>query len=230
VGVEYNPSPWLHFGAEVSYGWFESDEGNADGLMVPHAHVDFHLPFGGAWEVLAGFDVGFPGGDETLVGDHWEFTPSVEIRYNREIWFAAAGTSFVFTEGDGHDHGADGHEHGDEEDADHEEDGDHEQDESDSSNGETSFEDVVDPHGSRELHYFTAFGVRVLDERLELESRLSGIHVTSGDTPDRNYVRAGLRASWKFDERWAISAQASMPLTEARRNEWQASLAVRVGF
>lgn len=220
VGVEFSVTSWLHLGGELSYGWFNSDEGGADGLMVPHAHADLHFPLGGSWEVLAGFDVGFPGGDEALVGDHWEFTPSVELRYDQHTWFGAVGTSFAFTEGDDqHDH-----EH------EHDEAGDEHDEHSHDEHGEADFHEIVDPHGSRELHYFAAFGVRVLDESLELESRLSGIHVTSGDTEDRNYVRAGLRAAWKIDDRWTVSAQASLPITEARRNEWQASLAVRVGF
>jgi hypothetical protein len=219
VGAEYMIAPWLHFGGEIAYGWFDSIEGGADGFMVPHLHIDTHLPLGGSWELLAGFDVGFPGGKEVLVGRLWEFTPSVELRYERERWFAAAGGSFVFVEGeDAHDDGDEEVEFGDGEDghSDHD--------------GAPDFHEIVDPHGERELYYHAAFGVRAFDERVELESRLSGIHIVSGETPDRNYIRGGLRASWKLDERWVVRAEASMPLTNARRNEWQASLAVRVGF
>lgn len=244
VGFEYSATSWLHMGADVSYGWFDSDEGSADGLMVPHAHIDIHLPLGGSWELLASFGVGFPGGEENLVGDHWEFTPGIELRYDRHTWFASAGASFVFVEG-GHHHHHDHHasdadesheehdEHGEEHDA-HEE-PDHDEypahhDHAHAGHAENDFHEIVDPHGSRELHYHVAFGVRPFDERLELESRLSAVHVTSGDTEDRNYLRAGLRASWKIDDRWIVSTQGSVPITDARRNEWQASLAVRVDF
>ncbi|RYD76866.1 MAG: hypothetical protein EOP84_16325 [Verrucomicrobiaceae bacterium] len=89
---------------------------------------------------------------------------------------------------------------------------------------------MVDPHGDREVHYHTTFGVRLFDESLTLEGRFHGVHVISGETPDRDYLRAGVRAVYRLSENCAIRTEASIPLTDARRNQWQASASLQVSF
>jgi hypothetical protein len=228
LGADFAILPWLHLGGDVSYGWFNSDESNSSGLLVPHAHLDIHLPLAGHWEVVTGLEVGFPGGDEELVGRHWEWAPHVEIRHDRETWFVAAGASFVIISGENHEHHAheESEEHHEEEGHDHEEESEHED------HGEEALDihRIVDPHGERELQYYGAFGVRLLDQRLTVETRLSGVHVTSGDTDDRNYLRAGLRASWMLNERLTLTTEGSVPITDAERNQWQVSFGMRVAF
>lgn len=216
LGFDYAVLPWLHLGGDVSYGWFDSKGGSADGWLVPHAHVDFHLPLGSNWEAVVGLGVGFPGGEAALVGDHWSWEPHLELRYDRRAWFFATGVNFTIISGETHDEHE--HEHGDEEEV-------HEHD-----HEERDFHEIVDPHGQRELRYYGAFGVRMFDERLALEARLTGVHITSGTEDNRNYLRGGIRASWRLTERVSIYAEGNVPLTDAQRNDWQSSAALRIAF
>jgi hypothetical protein len=215
VGIDFAVRPWLHVGGDIAYGWFESGRTKVDGWLSPHAHLDLHLPVGGAWEVVAGLDVGLPFGDEALVGEHWEWAPHVELRYDRGGWYAEAEASLAFIKEKGeHDHHAE--EEGDTHEGEHE----HSMD----------VPEIVEPHGERELRYGLAAGVRLLDRRLTLESRLTGIHILAGETPEDDYLRTGVRVSWAFDHRWLLSAEGTVPITDAERNQWQASVGLRVGF
>ena len=222
VGVDYAVVPWLHLGGDFSHGWFDSEDGSADGWLTPHAHLDFHIPLGGAWEVLAGFEVGFPGGEEALVGDHWEWAPHVEVRYDPGNWYAQASASLVLVAGEEHDHAERGTEHSSEA---------ADQEHSEEAHTRTDdFHEVVDPHGERELRYSLAAGVRLLESRLSLESQLSAVHVLSGESPADNYVRAGVRASFTLHKQFIVTAGASVPISDAERNQWQASMGIRVSF
>ena len=227
LGLDYTVLPWLHIGGDVSYGWFSSPEGDADGWLIPHFHADVHLPLGGKWEVVTGLEIGFPAGEENLTGDHWEWAPHVELRRDAGPWYVAAGASFAISSGDSHDHddhAQEGHEE-------HEHDHEDEAHDHAAHQGHTGdFHEIVDPHGERELRYYAAFGVRVFDEKVTLESRLSGVHVTSDDTEFRNYLRGGLRVNWQIRENLTFSTEGSVPLTNAERNDWQASAALRVAF
>jgi hypothetical protein len=249
LGISYQATSWLHLGAEAVYGWFDSREGRSGGWMVPHFYAEAHLPVAENWEVALGAEVGTPGGDEGLVGDHWELAPAITVRYDKGKWFAEAGASFVFIlGGTDHDHGADHEEHGEaeahneeehheeaEEGHEHEaEEHGHETEQPAHSGGHAhapgDYHEVVDPHGERELHYHAAFGVRLLDERLTLEGRFHGVHVTSGETEDRDYLRAGVRAAYVINETWSIRTEGSVPITDARRNQWQTSVSLQVSF
>jgi hypothetical protein len=243
LGVAFRPISWLEVGAEASYGWFDSAEGSADGWMIPHVHVDAHIPIAPNLELVVGGDIGFPGGEEALVGDHWEFVPHLAVRYDKGNWFAEAGVAYVFiTGGDIHDHGSQAGEsesdHGgdvhDEEDHEGEEHDEHEEEHGEGSHashgGTADFHEIVDPHGEQELQYHGALGLRLLDERLTLEGRVQGVRVTRGSTEDRNYVRAGLRTTWSFNEHWRVRAEASVPITDARRNHFQGSISLQVSF
>lgn len=239
VGISFAVTPWLHVGGEASYGWFDSSEGGSGGWLMPHFHVEVEFPLAEGLEVSLGTELGIPGGDEGLVGEHWELAPGLTVHYERGWWFAEAGASFFFVNGgDHHDHhgseGEEDHDHEEKEPLGEAEDGDDEE----HHHGEAhehghepgDFHDVVDPHGARELHYQAAFGVRLLDERLTLEGRFHGVHVTSNDTPARDYLRAGLRASYVITENWAVRTEASVPISDARRNQWQTSVSVQVSF
>lgn len=216
LGIDYAVTPWLHLGGDFAYGWYDSDDGRADGWMTPHAHLDFHIPIRGAWEIIVGLEVGFPGGDEALVGDHWEWAPHLELRYDPGQWFAEAGASLSFIVGekdhahdhDEHAHEGEAHDHGD----------------------TADFHEIVDPHGERELDYYGTLGVRLLDRRLTLAGRIAGVHVLAGETPADDYLRAGLRVSYQVTEKVLLSTEASLPITDAERNQWQISAALRVGF
>lgn len=214
LGVDYAIVPWLHVGGEASYGWFDSAEGSDEGWLVPSAHLDLHLPLGGAWEIVAGLEIGFPGGEESLVGDHWEWIPHLEVRFDPGSWFVEAGGSLAMASGETeHDeHDADEHEAaGEHDDA-------------------TDFHEIVDPHGEREFHYFGVAGIRLLSRRLTLESQVSGVHVLSDDTAADNYLRAGVRVSYEMNERMVVSAGGSVPITDAERNQWEASAGLRFSF
>ena len=216
LGIDYAVTPWLHVGGDVTYGWYDSPTGRADGWMTPHAHLDFHIPIRSAWEVIVGLEVGFPGGDEALVGDHWEWAPHLELRYDPGQWFAEAGVSLSYIVGEKdhhHDHEGEAHEgeahdHGD----------------------TADFHEIVDPHAERELDYYGALGVRLLDRRLTLAGRLAGVHVLAGETPSDDYLRAGLRVSYQITEKVLLTTESSLPITDAERNQWQISAALRVGF
>ncbi|HEX8295551.1 MAG TPA: hypothetical protein VF593_04585 [Chthoniobacteraceae bacterium] len=244
VGFDYAVLPWLHLGGDVSYGWFDSDAGRAAGLLAPHAHVDFHIPIAPAWEVIAGFEVGFPGGEEALVGKHWELAPHVELRYDRGGWFAEAGARLVFVTGeDNHEHEHAAHEHAEEagETEEHGEEEEHHGEEE--AHGEeehheagathvhaADFHETVEPHGERELQYSVGVGVRLLQKRLTLETQLTGVRVLAGETPADDYLRAGVRGSWALTERVLLTTEGSIPITDAERNQWQTSMGVRVSF
>ncbi|MHA3770999.1 hypothetical protein ACXR0O_05610 [Verrucomicrobiota bacterium sgz303538] len=224
VGISFAATPWLHVGGEASYGWFDSSEGSSGGWLMPHFHAEVEFPLAKGLEVSFGAELGIPGGDEGLVGEHWELAPSIAVHYERGRWFAEAGASFFFVNGEDHHdhHGSEGeeghhdeHTHGEEHEHGHE---------------PGDFHDVVDPHGARELHYHAAFGIRLLDERLTLEGRFHGVHVVSNDTPDRDYLRAGLRTSYSITENWAVRTEASVPISDARRNQWQTSVSLQVSF
>ena len=239
VGVAYRVTPWLEVGAEATYGWFSSQEGGTGGWMLPHFHVDVHIPVAEHLELVIGGGTGIPGGDEGLVGDHWEFVPHLALRYDTGKWFAEAGASYAFISGHDHDHSS-------HEEESHHEEHDHEEGHGEDGHEETharhdsrqhrdehsagDFHEIVDPHGEQELQYHLSAGVRLLDERLTVEGRFSGVHVTRGYTPDRDYLRGGLRATWAMNDNWRIRAEASVPITEARRNHFQGSLSVQVGF
>lgn len=240
LGISYQATPWLHVGAEIGYGWFDSHEGRSSGWLIPHFFTEVHLPLSETWEVALGGEVGVVGGDEGLVGDHWELAPSVTLRYDRGRWYAEAGARFVFIlGGEDHDHGEeDGSAGHPEEEAEHgHEAGEHGHDEHEGhayaaghAHAPGDFHDVVDPHGERELHYHVALGVRFLDERLTLEGRFHGVHVTSGHTIDRNFLRAGLRASYAINDNWSVRTEASVPVGDARRYQFQTSVSLQVSF
>ena len=228
-GFDFAATPWLHVGGDVSYGWFDSKLGDSSGWLVPHAHIDVHIPIRDHWEILVGARIGFPGGDEALVGNHWEWEPHAELTYDRGNWFARAGVGLVFVTGDDHaDHGeAEGELHGEDQ---HDE-TEHAHGESEESHGSSpDFHEIIHPHGERELNYYGAFGVRMLDQRLTVEARLAGVHVLSNDTAERNYLRAGLLGSWQFAEDLSVAAQFSMPISDAERNDMQVAVGVRVAF
>ena len=214
LGIDYAVTPWFHLGGDVSYGWYDSAVGRADGWMKPHAHLDFHIPIRSAWEIIVGLEVGFPGGDEALVGSHWEWAPHLELRYDPGQWFAEAGASLSFIVGDkdndheGEAHAGAAHDHGD----------------------AVDFHEIVEPHGERELDYYGTLGVRLLDRRLTLAGRLAGVHVLVGETPADDYLRAGLRVSYQLTGKVLLTTEASLPITDAERNQWQISAALRVGF
>lgn len=216
LGIDYAVTSWLHIGGDVSYGWYDSSAGRADGWMTPHAHLDYHIPLRGAWEVIVGLEVGFPGGDEALVGDHWEWAPHLEVRYDPGQWFAEIGATLAFIVGEedhahdheGHAHEGEAHDHGD----------------------TADFHEIVDPHGERELDYYGTLGVRLLDRRLTLAGRLAGVHVLAGETPADDYLRAGLRVSYQITDKVLLTTEGSLPITDAERNQWQVSVGLRVGF
>lgn len=228
-GFDYAAVEWLHVGGSVSYGWFHGDDGDAQGWLQPSVHLDLHVPIASDWEVVAGLEVGVPGGKEELVGVHWEWTPHLELRYDRGGWYVETGASLAFVVEDAHAHEPEGPaeeneaehrrqhaENGDEEIHPHEHSGD--------------FHEIVSPHGERELHYFAEAGVRVLNKRLNLGARLSGVHVLAGESSGADYVRAGLGASWALNERMIISSNVGAPISDAARNRWQSSVGLRVGF
>jgi hypothetical protein len=232
-GADYQILPWLHIGGEFGYGWFDSREGSAEGWLTPYFHLDAHIPLAGNWELIAGLGVGFPGGEKNLVGDHWTWEPHLELRYDRGPWYVAAGVGLAFIEGDNHeDHDHDSHEEEEHEDghADHEEGAHDEHAEHDHHAHSGDFHEIVDPHGDREFHYYGAFGVRLLEERVSVEARLVGVHVISGESPADNYLRAGLRTSWNITDRFALSAEGNVPITSTERNDWQTSLSFRFQF
>jgi hypothetical protein len=237
LGLSYRATPWLNVGAEISYGWFDSDEGRSSGVMLPHFFADVHLPVAKNWEAVVSMGAATPGGDEGLVGDHWELTPGIALRHDRRGWFAEAGANLVFVLG-GTDHNHEGEGDADHDSHEEEEQGEEEDHEAEDGHGHVEehghapgdFHEVVDPHGECEVNYYATFGVRLLDERLTLEGRFHGVHVISGETPDRDYLRAGARAIYRLKENWAIRTEASVPITDARRNQWQASLSLQVSF
>lgn len=234
AGFDFAVLPWLHLGGEATYGWFDSEAGSADGWMSPSAHADLHLPIGGNWELIAGFGVGFPGGEEALVGEHWLWEPHLELRYDRGAWFVAAGVGLAILTGSGHQHEeAEAHaEHAEEEGEAHEEGEEAHAEEahahSHASGGD--FHEIVDPHGERELEYYGAAGVRLLDQRLTLEGRLSGVRVLQGETPARDFLRIGARTALRLGKDVTLSAGGSVPITDARRSEWQAFISAGVAF
>jgi hypothetical protein len=248
VGFDYEIFPSLHIGADLTYGWFDSKTGDADGLLSPHLHFDFHIPLARGWEIGLGVEVGLPGGEEALVGEHWELAPHLEVRYDAGAWFVDADAKlvFVFEEGDHHQHGgSDHHEHEAEEDESgpHEHAAEpHDEEHEEETHTDThdhhlhahehpeDFHHLVEPHGESELQYSLAAGVRVFDRKLTLESRLAGVRVLAGETAAQNYVRGGFRASWALNERVLLIGEASMPVTDAERNQWQTSIAMRVSF
>jgi hypothetical protein len=231
LGADFAVLPWLHLGGDLSYGWFDGPSAKADGWLTPHAHLDVHLPVSGRFEVIAGLEIGFPFADEDLAGEHWEWVPHVELRYDAGPWYAAAGVDFAFTDV-AHEHHADeseeepakehenesvAHDEGHVEEHDHSEHTGH-------------LHEIVDPHGERELRYHAAFGVRLIDQKMTAELRFSGVHVISDDTDARNYLRGGLRLTWRVSEAISLSTEGNIPIGHAERNDWQASAAVRVGF
>lgn len=215
VGADFALLPWLHLGADGAYGWFDGDQGRAEGWLTPHLHLDVHVPLARNFEIIAGLEVGLPIADASLAGDHWEWAPHVELRYDLGKWYAVAGIDFAFTDG-AHQHGEEDHE------------GEHDLEE----HGEHGAElhEVVDPHGKRELRYHAAFGARFRDEALTAEARLTGIHVFSNDTDLQNYVRGSLRLTWRWSGRVSFSVEGNVPIGHGERNDWEASGAVRVRF
>ncbi len=252
VGMSYRVNEWLNLGAEVTYGWFDSVEGRSSGVMFPHFFADVHLPIAERWEAIVSLGTATPGGDEGLVGNHWEVSPGIALRYDTGRWFVEAGANLFFLYGyHDHAHGSgDDEQHEDHEEeaheehhdeAGHEDDHGHEhehEEETHHAHSDTEghghapgdYHEVVDPHGKREVDYYLSLGVRLLDERLTLEGRFHGVHVISGDTPSRDYLRVGARAVYQVNENWAIRTEASVPITDARRNQWQTSLSVQVSF
>ena len=229
LGADFAVTPWLHLGGDFSYGWFDGVDGQADGWLTPHAHLDVHLPVSENFEVIAGLEVGFPFADEELTGEHWEWVPHLEVRYDAGAWYAAAGVDFAFSDVGHGEHFHEGEEEngGDNEQAEEEHDeGEH----LDQPGHEAHLHEIVDPHGERELRYHAAFGVRMMEERMTAEVRFSGVHVISDDTEARNYLRGGLRLTWRLSEAVSFSAEGNIPIGHAERNDWQASAAVRVGF
>lgn len=250
AGFSFAATPWLYLGGEFSYGWFSSKEGDAEGWLRPSAHIDFHAPLGGNWELIAGLEVGFPAGDDDLTGDEWEWMPHLEIRYDAGPWFVEVGASYLIVSGSDHDHGhahedhaeADegaheheheeehGHEEGHAEEEEHTEDL-HAHEHSAAAHASThGFHEIVDPHGEQEWRTHIAAGVRLLDERLTLRARVSAVHVAKGETENDNYFRVGANGFWRFHERLAAGVDINAPIGGPRRNEWQASASLRVEF
>ena len=203
ASLEYFLLPWLVVGGDLSYGWYESRRERAAGWLAPHAHVDLHLPLGPHWEVVAGLDAGFPGADAALAPDDWEWAPHVELRHDRQAWYAEAGVSATFVVAE-------------------------RQPAPTAATPEAP--GIIGPEGNRELQYYGAFGLRLLAERLTLEARFFGARNLSRDTPHRHYLRAGASAAWALGPRTELAAEGSLPVTAAERNQWQASLGLRLGF
>jgi len=155
-----------------------------------------------------GLQVELPWGGAGGVSDsHWVFLPYINAHIPFWRVFLMANLGFSQAVGGQHDHGS--HDHGP------------------SHIGDEFV--FVNPHEASEFVYRLAFGVPLLEQRLQPMVLVLGQQVLVGDG-EKTFVQMGLRVLGRVSEKVSVYSEGALPISDAKRFDGRVGAGITVDF